>query len=758
FDEYQQSNISTEQLQDAFYKGFYYTLIQYIISKEKTLEMFNGNSFNDAITKFKNLTATFEILAQKELCAKLSANIPSLSVTAMQNSEVGILNRAIKSNGRGISIRKLFDQIPILLSRLCPCMLMSPISVAQYIDPNADKFDLIVFDEASQMPTYEAIGAIARGKNIVIVGDPQQLPPTNFFSTNTSDEDNLEIEDLDSILDDCLALSMPSKYLLWHYRSKHESLIAFSNAQYYDNKLFTFPSPDNIESKVRFVHIKGQYDKGKTRQNKLEAQAVVKEISRRLSNKTLCKKSIGVVTFSSMQQTLIEDLISELFVKNPDIEKIAYESNEPLFIKNLENVQGDERDIIIFSVGYGPDSMGKVSMNFGPLNRQRGERRLNVAVSRARYEMIVYSSLLPDMIDLNRTSASGVAGLKYFLEYAQQGKRTMPNPDTNNLPEKAIEDIVANELEKQGYKVHTHIGSSGYRVNIGIVDDTNPSRYILGILCDGDNYQQAKTARDREVVQNNALRLLGWNIYRIWTMDWWENPQKVLNKIVEEIEYIKTNQNNPPEEPEVINCKIEIKQNSITLPTIVQAVIPDNRQPYIYASLMPVEYPSEAFFSTANQMLILSQIQTTIETEAPVSRLTVRKRVMTAWNINRIIRRLDDYFETLLNTPPFYREIGNDCPDFFWLNEEQYKYYDIYRPESNRDVLDLPTVEIANGIKQILTEQLGLPVSELIRATMQLFGFRALSNNIDAAMKRGLNEAIKRNYIKIDNNDRATII
>ncbi len=214
-------------------------------------------------------------------------------------------------------IRKLFDQIPTLLSRMCPCMLMSPISVAQYIDPDAAKFDLIVFDEASQMPTYEAVGAIARGKNIVIVGDPKQMPPTNFFSTNSVDEDNIEIEDLESILDDCLALSMPSKYLLWHYRSKHESLIAFSNSEYYDNKLMTFPSPDNIESKVRLVPVKGFYDKGKSRQNKAEAHAVVAEIERRLTDENLRQQSIGVVTFSSVQQALIEDLLSELFVAKP---------------------------------------------------------------------------------------------------------------------------------------------------------------------------------------------------------------------------------------------------------------------------------------------------------------------------------------------------------------------------------------------------------------------------------------------------------
>ena len=279
--------------------------------------------------------------------ARLASNIPSFTHAAIQSSEVGILQKNIRNNARGISIRKLFDQIPTLLSRMCPCMLMSPLSVAQYIDADADKFDLIVFDEASQMPTYEAVGAIARGKNVVIVGDPKQMPPTSFFSVNTVDEDNIELEDLESILDDCLALSIPSKYLLWHYRSKHESLIAFSNSEYYDNKLMTFPSPDNIESKVRMVAIDGYYDKGKSRQNRAEAQAVVDEIARRLRSEELRRKSIGVVTFSVVQQALIEDLLSDLFIFHPELETLALESEEPLFIKNLENVQGDERDVIL---------------------------------------------------------------------------------------------------------------------------------------------------------------------------------------------------------------------------------------------------------------------------------------------------------------------------------------------------------------------------------------------------------------------------
>lgn len=742
-EEYKNKNIPTDILIDSFNKGFYRASIEYIISAEPVLELFKGEMFNDVISKYKVLVSNFESLTRKELYAKLASNLPDFTREAAQNSEVGILQRNIKNNGRATPIRRLFDQIPTLLSRMCPCMLMSPISVAQYIDPNADKFDLVVFDEASQMPTYEAVGAIARGKNIIIVGDPKQMPPTSFFATNTVDEDNIEMEDLESILDDCLALSMPSKYLLWHYRSKHESLIAFSNSEYYDNKLLTFPSPDNIESKVRLVPVEGCYDKGKTRQNKMEAQAVVNEIIRRLSDKQLRKRSIGVVTFSSVQQNLIEDLLSDLFTLRPDLETLSLECEEPLFIKNLENVQGDERDVILFSVGYGPDSEGKVSMNFGPLNRAGGERRLNVAVSRARYEMVIYSTLRADQIDLNRTSATGVAGLKRFLEYAEKGGRLPMEKHTSTTS--SVENDIAKELEKLNYKVHRGIGCSGYKVDIGIVDKTNPSKYVLGILCDGENYRQTKTMRDREIVQTSVLKLLGWNIYRAWTMDWWENRMGVINKIKEIIE-------NPSQEEEKSDTQVPVSQEVANCDTPVPDKGSSNHTThYIPTALLPfIGRSADDLVSNVNRHYVKNQITDVINTEAPISRSLLCKRILAAWDISRLTQRLDTYFESLFQEIPHYSKSHEEFV-FFWKNEEQAKSYTTFRSKSERDAVDLPPEEVANGIKYILENEMSLPTKDLSRITAQLFGFARGGSNVDAAMHRGIREAVNKGYIKVDN-------
>ena len=398
-------------------------------------------------------------------------------------------------------------------------MLMSPLSVAQYLDVDAPKFDLVVFDEASQMPTNEAVGAMVRGLSTIIVGDPQQMPPTSFFSVSATDEDEADTDDLESILDDCIALSMPSRYLGWHYRSKHESLIAFSNQNYYNGRLITFPSADDMVPHVTWQHVDGYYDYGKTRTNRAEAEAIVAEAIKRMQQRP--ERSIGIVAFSKQQSDLIEDVMNEELAKRPELERQNQEAEEPLFVKNLENVQGDERDIILFSVGYGPDKEGHVSMNFGPLNKAGGERRLNVAVSRARYEMKIFSTLQPEQIDERRTQAEGVLGLKSFLKNIQ---------DQNFMISQ-----IAEALSHRGYEVRTGVGTSAFHLDLAVVDPTNPQRYVLGIICDGDGYYQMKTVRDREVVQPSVLNMLGWKLMHVWSVDWLLHPELTIKRILDQL-------------------------------------------------------------------------------------------------------------------------------------------------------------------------------------------------------------------------------
>ena len=529
----EQNKIKKDRLAKQFEDLIHLNLFVQTLNSSAVLNTFDANVYEALIDQYKKTYQEFTEITKNQLQFQLSNNIPNLTQEAISSSEIGILQKAIRNKARGVSIRKLFDQIPTLLPRLKPCMLMSPISVAQYFDVDTNHFDLVIFDEASQLPTSEAISALARAKQAIIVGDPKQMPPTSFFASTKIDEENMELEDLESILDDTLAISIPSKYLLRHYRSKHESLIAFSNANFYENKLLTFPSADDLDKKVTFEYIAGHYDKGNSRTNKQEAEAIVLYIKNHLQSGK--KESVGVVTFSQTQQVLIEDLLQKLYQENPFLEEKALLAEEPIFIKNLENVQGDERDIILFSIGYGADENGKLSMNFGPLNREGGWRRLNVAVTRARYEMKVFSSLKADQIDLNRTQAEGVKGLKGFLNFAEKGLLPSNFNTANNIQKQNLIESISRYLNENGLEVKTNIGTSAYRLDIGIVDPENKDQYVLGILVDGENYVQTQTTNDRELLIPSVLEGLGWNIYRIWTLDWIKNKDKIVAEIKQKI-------------------------------------------------------------------------------------------------------------------------------------------------------------------------------------------------------------------------------
>ncbi|MCQ2253798.1 MAG: DUF3320 domain-containing protein, partial [Bacteroidales bacterium] len=626
--------------------------------------------------------------------------------------------------------------IPNLLPRLCPCMLMSPMSVAQYLTlTDKPQFDITIFDEASQMPTSDAVGSIARSQNVVITGDPKQMPPTSFFSSASTDEENLEIEDLESILDDALALNFNSKHLLWHYRSKHESLITFSNQEYYDNALLTFPSPDNRISKVTFQKVEGFYDKGKTRRNPAEAKAVVEEIERRLSDPELCKRSIGVVTFSIVQQQLIDDMIQDLFAKKPELETIAMNGEEPLFCKNLENVQGDERDVILFSVGYGPDETGKVSMNFGPLNQKGGERRLNVAVSRARYEMKIFSTLTADMIDTNRTSAVGVEGLKKFLAFAQHGVsaiRAGKNSTENNI----AKDI-QKELKAMGYDSDVQVGCSGFKIDIAVCDPNDSKKYILAILTDNNDPSRTRTARDREICQPSVLRALGWNQMKVWSIDWYNDRDAVLNKIEAAIQNAKN-----PSQPKEEKKKIEIKMEEIEAGQNVASGLISNPDGIQKSNYQPVDIAKEGngageFTNPQNAGKIRNQIMQVIDAEAPILADYLQKRVLAAWGISRISNAVANAYSDIVRNVEAVTTSENEAL-VFWRPDQDPKNYKIFRTDDSRQANDIPPVEYANCVRYVLETEMALPLEDLKKRTSQHLGFARIGNiviqNVDKAI------------------------
>ncbi len=536
-------NVGPKDAVRAFETNYSRWWLNAVVDNEPVIRGFVSAEHEKRIGDFRALDKRFTELTRAWVRASMCVDLPRAD-TVTRNSEWGILRHEMMKKKQHMPLRELMNNIPTALTKLTPCLLMSPLSIAQYLSADAKPFDLVVFDEASQIPVWDAIGAIARGKQVVMVGDPKQLPPTSFFDRAESTLDDEDVEsDLESILDECMGANLPTMNLAWHYRSRHESLIAFSNHHYYGGGLVTFPSPVTEDRAVSFHYVKGVYEKGGARINKPEAKALVADVVARLKSPNFLesKLTIGIVTFNTEQMNLIEDLLDEERRRDPSLEPHFSEMElEPLFVKNLESVQGDERDIMYFCITYGPDSGGAVSMNFGPMNRDGGERRLNVAITRARHELRVFSSLKAEQLDLSRTQAAGVRDLKHFMEFAERGPRALAEATKGSLGgfDSPFEEAVAAALSSKGWQVQTQIGASSFRVDLGIVHPDAPGTYLCGVECDGATYHRSATARDRDMLREQVLRGLGWEILRIWSTDWWIDRTGTLERVQENLEIL----------------------------------------------------------------------------------------------------------------------------------------------------------------------------------------------------------------------------
>ncbi|MCY3003942.1 MAG: DUF4011 domain-containing protein [Planctomycetota bacterium] len=439
------------------------------------------------------------------------------------------------------SLRRLMRETGRLLIELKPIVLASPLSAASHLPPDFPEFDLVVIDEASQVPVWDAACALSRAREAVVVGDSRQLPPTSFFDRreeeDEGDEEAEEVESVESVLDGCVNAGLPQLSLLWHYRSRDERLIEFANRRSYGARLQTFPAPHVAHPNlgVEFRLVPGVYDRSGSRTNRIEAESVVAEIVRRLSDSDGCtaNRSIGVVTFSVAQQELVRDLLDAALDSNAAAAAAA--SGDPVFVKNLENVQGDERATMLFSVGYGPDAQGRIHYNFGPLTASGGERRLNVAITRAREKVIVFASMRAAQLDPAKCRAQGVGDLRSYLEYAERG--VLPAIDGDSGSRKPIgitgvERDLAARLEQRGWKVTTHVGRSrDYRISLALADARDPSRFVLGVELDGAHWASAPTTFDRELVRTGVLAGLGWKVIRLSALDAWRQPELAAERI-----------------------------------------------------------------------------------------------------------------------------------------------------------------------------------------------------------------------------------
>jgi very-short-patch-repair endonuclease len=534
-DELLAGRYAPEEVIDVISVRFYRKLFDHLASTDRTLAEFDVEEHERVREQFQRLDQ-WEVRAAATRIREYQLgrdDRPRSGFSAAASSELGILQREIAKKRKHMPLRRLFSEIPSVLQRLKPCIMMSPLSVSTFLESDQIRFDLVIFDEASQVFPWDAIGAIYRAKQAIVAGDEKQLPPTNFFSradTETDEED--DIGDFESILSLCKSINMPSKRLRWHYRSKREPLIAFSNRHFYDGDLVTFPSiRDAAGDAVRLELV--STGRWVDRKNIPEAEKVADLIIHHL--RTRPEVSLGVIAFNQSQQRAIEDLIYDRRRLDPQIDAVFGSTfTEPLFVKNLENVQGDERDVIILSMAYGFNESGKFLKNFGPLSKAGGERRLNVAVTRAREEIVFVSSVRAADMDLTGSNSEGAHLLKAYLEYAEKGVDTLGrlSASFNAEAESPFEEEVAAALIRHGLEPVPQVGCGGFRIDMALKHPKRPGEFCLGIECDGATYHSSQTARDRDRIRQGILESLGWNIVRVWSTDWVRDTNRQLQRIL----------------------------------------------------------------------------------------------------------------------------------------------------------------------------------------------------------------------------------
>ncbi|PHR11217.1 MAG: DNA helicase [Sphingopyxis sp.] len=670
--------VQPDEVVDVFEAAYCAWWSSAVIDEDEVLRTFSSPEHEAAILRFRALDSQFTDLTAQYIAARLAGQIPN-EEEVKQSSSWGVLRRELQKKSRHKPVREMMEEMPDVITSLAPCLMMSPLSIAQFLPAGQALFDVVIFDEASQITVWDAVGSLARGRQAIVVGDPKQMPPTNFFARADEDPDgDIDEEgDLESILDELLGASIPQRVLNLHYRSRRESLIAFSNSRYYDSSLVTFPAPVHPDKGVSLVRPEGFYARGKARHNQGEAKAIVAEIVRRLTSgdPAVRQQSIGVVTFNTEQQSLIEDLLDKARSDDPAIEWAFSEdvTLEPVFVKNLETVQGDERDVILFSITYGPDETGHVTMNFGPLNRTGGERRLNVAMTRARSEMVVFSTVPPERIDLSRTQARAVADLKHFLEYAERGAPALAAAvhGSRGDYESPFEVAVARGLQDKGWIVHPQIGVSAYRIDMAIVHPDKPGLYLAGVECDGAMYHSSAYARERDKIRQNVLEGLGWTLFRVWSTDWWTNKAKALDQLHQQLTCLLE----AVREQEIAHSvavpeqadRDDVAQQKHAGPTVARVDVEDDQHSYVKASLGGFSADSELFYHTDYDPVLREMVLHLVDQEGPIHEDLVVRRVARQHGFQRAGRQIRE--RVVQFAAGYRRHTKEDVGTFYWPEE-----------------------------------------------------------------------------------------
>ena len=720
------------QIQDlnivlCYQKQFYREWIENLLYNITEIKQLPRIPHDELVNLFKKKDKLSFKVNIAEIRAKVSAEKPSIDMIA-QGSPLAILLHEAKKKRKQKGVRQLLNETDDLVQRIKPCFLMSPLSVSTFLSPNIE-FDVVIFDEASQIFPQDSIGAIYRGKQLVVVGDSNQMPPSNFFNSmsDIDDDEQDDLADFESVLD-VYSTILPQCRLKWHYRSKYEQLIAFSNKNFYDNELITFPSPkSDIKQRgmgVDYHYVDGVFDR-KSKTNMAEAERIVDLVFEHFENYP--NRSLGVVAFSISQQNLIERLITKR--RAQDLSKEEFfnsEKDEPFFVKNLETVQGDERDTIIFSVAYAKDSAGKLLLNFGPINRVGGERRLNVAVTRAKCNVQLVSSMHFTDIDLSRTKSVGSKLLREYLDYAENGEIALERSIVLNQFEEydsEFEMEVCDFLREKGFEVDTQVGCSSFKIDLAL-KRPNSSDYVLAIECDGASYHSSKTARDRDRLRQEILEGMGWHFYRIWSTDWFNNKQtekeRLYNAALAAINYQQTNNVKSNEKTEISAEDFSEQNKTIpfTFPTYNKADENAISKSYMYR----------------NRRQIILKI---LEVEAPMSEEWLLKRILFLYRREKL-------------TSVAWQEFDNDmlgCNRAGIIRKNKFLYLVKSDPpmlrvpkdgEIPREIKYICLEELANGLLTLLKHNISAEKDSLFKLLAQQLGFSRVGDAISSRFEKAL--------------------
>jgi very-short-patch-repair endonuclease len=737
----EEDKLEPEDVLPCFEGNFADELLRIVFAQRPVLANFEGILQEKKIREFGQLDQELIELNRRRLVFKLYQERPSIRGGASTGSEVGILLGEFSRKRGHMPIRKLLSQTIGLIQKIKPCFMMSPLSIAQFLDPRNSRFDLIVFDEASQVRPEDALGALLRGKQVVVMGDTHQLPPTTFFDRmlediDTEDQDVSALAtDVESILHQCKRC-FPTKLLRWHYRSRHESLIAVSNQEFYDNQLLIYPSPIAISDSLglKFVHLPNSiYDRGRSGVNREEARVVAEsavEHYRRFPD-----KSLGVGAFNIRQQEAILEEVELQLRLHPEIEDLFKSDRyECFFVKNLETIQGDERDVIFLSIGFGRDAGGRLTLNFGPLNQEGGERRLNVLITRARERCVVFSNFRACDLSVDASAPVGLRALKVFLDFAEN-RNLYGIMSTREDTESPFEDAVYDFLRSHNYEVRKQVGCAGFRVDLAVVDAENQGSYLLGVECDGRKYHCSPVARDRDRLREQILRRLGWRIHRVWSTDWYRSRSECEKRILEALNTAKQERNSSVGNPsndcvqssEVISTNEESKREETSNTSLaddpLETVVPD----YELCSSLDIDTYGELHEYPIQQLS--KAVAAVVVVESPVHVEEVVRRLRSLWGLKRSGQRIHNAIGeaiSLADKKGLIRRRG----DFLW----SVKTPEI--PVRRRNGDPPPNIElicdeeIAEAVKLVLKTQFATILDDLIVRTCRILGIQATRTEV----------------------------